>query len=324
MRSTTPSTALGRIVVRAPAKINLTLDVLGRRPDGYHALRSVMQTLELHDTLELRPAPAIRFACDAPALAGEDNLVPRAARLLRTATGYAGGVDITLHKRIPIDAGLGGGSSDAAATLMALNRLWGLALAAERLAELGAALGSDVPFFLYAPLALVSGRGEVVEALPPVPPASVGLHQPPCGLSTARVFAALLPARYGDGSGTERLLAALQAGLPPEQWPACHGLQETVTALYPEVATTLERLRMAGAPQAVLTGSGSTVYALFARADDARRAYTQLTAAGHHAILTATVPAPAAQTGDEASGGALPPSAASWSAGAAAHGDRES
>src|SRR5919198_538885 len=245
MHGTTPSTAPGSIVVRAPAKINLTLDVLGRRPDGYHALRSVMQTLELHDTLELRPAPVIRFACDAPALAGEDNLVPRAARLLRTATGYRGGGDVTLHKRIPLHGGLGGGSSD------------------------------------------------VVEALPPAPPACVVLHQPPCGLSTAQVFAALPPTRYGDGSGTERLLAALQAGLAPEQWPLFNGLQETVTALYPEVATALERLRTAGAPQAVLTGSGSTVYALFARADDARRVYTQLTAAGHHAILTATVPAPA-------------------------------
>src|SRR5919204_5810280 len=114
MRSTTPSAVPGRIIVRAPAKINLTLDVLGRRPDGYHALCSVMQTLDLHDTLELCPAPVIRFTCDAPALAGEDNLVPRAARLLRMATGYRGGVDVTLHKRIPVDAGLGGGSSDAA------------------------------------------------------------------------------------------------------------------------------------------------------------------------------------------------------------------
>jgi 4-diphosphocytidyl-2-C-methyl-D-erythritol kinase len=293
MHGTTPSTARGRIVVRAPAKINLTLDVLGRRPDGYHALRSVMQTLELHDTLELRPAPAIRFACDAPALAGEDNLVPRAAHLLRTATGYGGGVDITLRKRIPVEAGLGGGSSDAAAALMALNRLWGLALAPERLAELGAALGSDVPFFLYAPLALVSGRGEVVEALPPAPPAYVVLHQPPCGLSTAQVFAALPSTCYGDGAGTERLLAALQGGLAPEEWPLSNGLQETVAALHPEVAAALERLRTAGASQAVLSGSGSTVYALFTRPDDARRVYTRLAAVGYHAILTTTVPAPA-------------------------------
>src|SRR2546423_1014196 len=241
MHGTTPSTAPRRIVVRAPAKINLTLDVLGRRPDGYHALRSVLQALELHDTLELRPAAALRFACDAPALAGEDNLVPRAAHLLRTTTGYGGGVDITLRKRIPVDAGLGGGSSDAAATLMALNRLWGLALAPARLAELGAALSSDVPFFLHAPLALISARGELVEALPPAPPAYVVLHQPPCGLSTARVFAALPPSCYSDGSGTERLLAALQAGLTPEQWPLSNGLQETAAALYPEVAAALRR-----------------------------------------------------------------------------------
>src|SRR5437764_9561817 len=180
--SSAPNPAGAPLIARAPAKINLTLDVLGRRPDGYHALRSVMQALELHDTLELRAAPVIRFACDAPALAGEDNLVPRAACLLRTATGYGGGVDITLHKGIPIDAGLGGGSSDAAATLMALNRLWGLALAPTRLMELGAALASDVPFFFCAPLALVGGRAEVVEAVPPAPAANLALHQPTGGI----------------------------------------------------------------------------------------------------------------------------------------------
>lgn len=276
------------IVVAAPAKINLTLDVRGRRPDGYHALRSVMQTLELHDTLELRPAPSLRFACDVPALAGSDNLVPRAARLLQVATGYAGGVHITLRKRLPVEAGLGGGSSDAAATLRGLNRLWGLGLAPSELAVLAARLGSDVPFFLYTPTALVEGRGESVAALPPAPTAHVVLHKPPGGVSTARVFAALPPARYGDGSGTERLLAALRAGLPPGQWPLSNGLQETVAELYPEVGAALARLRAAGAENPVMTGSGSTVYALFERLEEARAVYERLTAAGHEALLTRT------------------------------------
>jgi 4-diphosphocytidyl-2-C-methyl-D-erythritol kinase len=123
----------------------------------------------------------------------------------------------------------------------------------------------------------------------------VVLHQPPGGISTARVFAALPPTRYGDGSGTDRMLEALRTGRAPEQWPLSNGLQESVAALYPEVAAALCRLRAAGAPHTVMTGSGSTVYALFTREDDARRVYTQLTAAGHHAILTATVSAPPAQ-----------------------------
>ncbi len=278
------------LIVRAPAKINLTLDVLGRRPDGYHALRSVMQTLELHDTLELTglTAPEIVFECDVPALRGDANLVVRAARLLREHTGYSGGARIALRKRIPIDAGLGGGSSDAAATLQGLAQLWDLDLPRDHLAELGAHLGSDVPFFLYAPTALVSGRGEYVESLPPIPPVHVVLHKPEGGVSTERVFAAFPPARYSDGSGTERLLAALREGRPVEEWPLSNGLQETVAELYPEVASALSRLAAAGVPRPILTGSGSTVYALFASQDQARRVHDRLAATDHMAILTSS------------------------------------
>ncbi len=276
------------LIVRAPAKINLTLDVLGRRLDGYHALRSVMQTLELHDTLELTglAEPAIVFECDVPALCGDANLVMRAARLLREHTGYSGGARIVLRKRIPVDAGLGGGSSDAAATLQGLGQLWDLDLPRDHLAELGAHLGSDVPFFLYAPTALVGGRGEYVEPLPPIPPVHVVLHKPEGGVSTARVFAAFPPARYGDGSGTDHLLAALREGRPVEEWPLSNGLQETVGEMYPDVAAALSRLAAAGAPRPILTGSGSTVYALFATQDQARQVHDRLAATDHMSILT--------------------------------------
>lgn len=274
------------LTMRAPAKINLTLNVLGKRPDGYHALRSVMQALDLHDTLELQSDSDLSFDCDTPALAGDGNLVVRATRLLRQETGYGGGARMTLRKRIPVDAGLGGGSSDGAAALIGLNRLWGLGLARERLAELGARLGSDVPFFCYAPTALVEGRGEKVTSLPPAPPAYVVLHKPPSGVSTARVFRNLSPERYGDGTGSERLLAALRVGLPPGAWPLSNGLQQTVVALYPEVAAALERLRMAGAPAPLMTGSGSTVYAVFAHEADARRVHDRLAADDQLAILT--------------------------------------
>jgi len=276
------------LIVRAPAKVNLTLDVLGRRPDGYHALRSVMQALELHDTLELtlHVASEIVFECDVPALRGDANLVVRAARLLREHTGYGGGAHITLRKRIPIDAGLGGGSSDAAATLRGLAQLWDLDLSPVQLAELGARLGSDVPFFFYAPTALVSGRGEYVEPLPPIPPVHVVLHKPEGGVSTARVFAALPPARYGDGGGTDRLLTALREGRTVEEWPLSNGLQETVADLYPDVAAALTRLAAAGATHPILTGSGSTVYALFADRDRAQQVCDRLVTAGHAAMLT--------------------------------------
>jgi len=289
--SSMDSSAPAALVMRAPAKINLTLDVLGKRPDGYHALRSVMQALDWHDTLQLEPVSDLLFDCDVPALAGDANLVPRAARLLQEETGCARGARLTLRKGIPVEAGLGGGSSDAAASLLGLNRLWDLGLPPTRLAELGARLGSDVPFFLYAPTALVSGRGEVVEALTPPPAAHVVLHKPAIGVSTARVFRSLQPGDYGDGLGTERLVAALRAGAPPEEWPLSNGLQEAAAALYPEVAAALRLLRRAGAPHALMTGSGSTVYALFARESDARSVYDRLRADGHGAVLTRTATA---------------------------------
>ncbi len=276
------------LLVRAPAKINLTLDVLGRRPDGYHALRSVMLTLALHDTLELRKAEDLSLSCDEPSLAGENNLVLRAARLLRETSGHRGGAHLFLGKAIPVDAGLGGGSSDAAAALLGLNQLWDLGLSREHLAELGARLGSDVPFFFYAPAALVEGRGEVVTPLKALPPAHVILLRPPMGVSTARIFASLGPQRYTDGSATDELLAALHDGLPAGRWPLSNGLQATVMDLYPDVDGAARRLREAGAGDVCMTGSGSTVFAIFEDATEARQVYERVRNAPGRAILTST------------------------------------
>jgi 4-diphosphocytidyl-2-C-methyl-D-erythritol kinase len=284
----TMTTSQFDIVVRAPAKVNLTLDVLGRRPDGYHALRSVMQTLALHDTLELRPAEEIHFWCDEPSLAGENNLVMRAARLMREASGHRGGAQIILRKVIPVDAGLGGGSSDAAATLAGLNQLWDLGLPREHLAELGARLGSDVPFFFYAPAALVEGRGEVVTPVPSPSRAHVVLLRPPTGVSTARIFAALSPDRYDDGSATDQLLEAQRRRLPAGRWPISNGLQSTVIDLYPEVAGAARRLRDAGAGNVCMTGSGSTVYAVFDAAEEAQHVYERVRNVPGRAFLTTT------------------------------------
>src|SRR5689334_10702080 len=156
------------LTVRAPAKVNLFLEVLRRRPDGYHDLATLMVAVGLYDTLELRddPGGSVSLRCDHPQLStGPDNLVVRAAELVRQTAGVTKGVAIRLWKRIPLAAGLAGGSSDAAATLAGLNRLWQLGWDRARLAELGARLGSDVAFFFSAPAAWCTGRGEVVEPL---------------------------------------------------------------------------------------------------------------------------------------------------------------
>ncbi|MBM3118854.1 MAG: 4-(cytidine 5'-diphospho)-2-C-methyl-D-erythritol kinase [Chloroflexi bacterium] len=149
----------------APAKINLVLEVLGKRDDGYHEVRSLVQTISLCDVLSFELADVISLECTEPSLQTSDNLVFQAAELLKKVSGYREGVKIKLEKRIPWGAGLGGGSSDAATTLLALNKLWELKFTASDLVELAARLGSDVPFFIYKGTALVEGRGEKVTPL---------------------------------------------------------------------------------------------------------------------------------------------------------------
>ncbi|HOA34913.1 MAG TPA: 4-(cytidine 5'-diphospho)-2-C-methyl-D-erythritol kinase [Bacillota bacterium] len=188
------------MLIKAPAKINLGLTVLRRRPDGYHDLLSVMQQLSLADTILLEPQeePGWRFFCSEPSLSGEDNLVCRAAALLAEKAGLGSalpGVKMSLFKNIPVAAGLGGGSSDAAAALKGLNSYWGLGLSFSELLEAGAQLGSDVPFCLLGGTALAQGRGEKVAAMPGLPFHWVILAMPPeMHLSTAQVYGALEPA----------------------------------------------------------------------------------------------------------------------------------
>ncbi len=204
--------------VRAPAKINWTLEVLGKRPDGYHETRSIMQTIDLADGITLREADEISLSLGGEAgmllhAPVEENLAYRAARLLRGEAKR--GVQIELEKRIPIAAGLGGGSSDAAAVLRGLRRLWKLDVSDEELRSIGAGLGSDVPFFLRSGTALVSGRGEQVETLPDVAEQTLIVawdesvkeeHK------TARMYAALRPEHFSDGSRTARLAERIRRG----------------------------------------------------------------------------------------------------------------
>ena len=157
------------LTIEAPAKINLTLEVLGKRPDGYHEIRSVIQTINFCDSLQLAPSKDIQFKSNMSGWSGEQSLVVKAIELLQASTGYTHGATIKIKKRLPLISGLGGDSSDAAAALRGLNELWGMGLSASRLLELSPRLGSDVAFFLHGGTALVEGRGEVVTRLPPLP-----------------------------------------------------------------------------------------------------------------------------------------------------------
>jgi 4-diphosphocytidyl-2-C-methyl-D-erythritol kinase len=259
--------------VWAPAKLNLFLEVLGRRPDGYHDLATLMVTVGLYDTVELRERAGgdVTLWCDHPTLsAGPDNLVYRAVDLVRRRFGVRAGVGVRLHKRIPLQAGLAGGSSDAAATLAGLNRLWRLGQSAEELGVLGAELGSDVSFFFFGPAAWCTGRGEVVRPLRLGRPLDFVLACPGVGLSTAGVFRSLrLGAEPVDGGPVRQ---AAEAGDVTAVGRLLHNrLQEPAEELCPEVAR-LRRLLGGCEPAGVLmSGSGSTVYALCRDAADALR-----------------------------------------------------
>ena len=196
-----------RVVARAPAKINWTLEVLGKREDGYHEVRTELQTIDLCDTVMLTHADSIELEItgDCAALADEpveDNLAYRAAALLMDRCGYAGGVRIALEKRIPVAAGLGGGSSDAAAVLRGLRALWQLDLTDDDLIRTAADLGSDVPFFVFGGRARATGRGEQIQPLPDAPPQEIVIGVPPGRPAgkTARMYAALRAEHMGPAT----------------------------------------------------------------------------------------------------------------------------
>jgi 4-diphosphocytidyl-2-C-methyl-D-erythritol kinase len=261
------------VVIHTPAKVNLFLEVLARRADGYHDLATLMVPVGLYDTLEFREAPAgsLELWCDAPSLStGPDNLVTRAAVLLRQHGGRSVGASIRLWKRIPMQAGLAGGSSDAAATLIGLNALWRLGLGRGELAVLGAALGSDVPFFLAGSAAWCTGRGEQVERIPLARPLDFVLASPAVGLSTADVFRNVtVPADPLDG--TELRQAALAGNVEELGRRLFNRLQPVAERLCPPVGDLHRRLIDLHPAGCLMTGSGTTVFALCRDAGEALR-----------------------------------------------------
>ncbi|HLZ23166.1 MAG TPA: 4-(cytidine 5'-diphospho)-2-C-methyl-D-erythritol kinase [Ktedonobacterales bacterium] len=285
-------TAPQSVFVSAYAKVNLTLDVLGKRDDGYHALASVMQTIALHDTLRIsvNTGGGITFVCDDSTLRGEGNLAFRAAQLMRAEIGDERlGAAIELHKDVPIQAGLGGGSSDAAAVLHALNTQWQVGYPVETLEDLGARLGSDVPFFLRSGTALIEGRGEYVTPLPDAEPLWILLAKPRIGLSTATVFRQLTPGSYSDGTATERTADAIRTGQPIALSGLFNALESGVVSSFSEVRALRDAMLDGGAPVVRMSGSGPTLFAPFRELARARAAYDTLSGAAIDVWLTNTV-----------------------------------
>ncbi|MFY9605054.1 MAG: 4-(cytidine 5'-diphospho)-2-C-methyl-D-erythritol kinase [bacterium] len=262
-----------KLVLPAYAKINLALDVLGRRPDGYHEVEMVMQTIALHDRviLERRGPGEILFHCSDPGLPREENLAYRAALLLKEEYGVKEGAAIYLEKRIPMAAGLAGGSTDAAAVLVGLNRLWNLGLPREELQGLGKRLGADVPYCIQGGTCLARGIGEILTPLPPLPPTWLVLAKPPGGLATGGIYGRLDLTRLKYRPRLKNLIAALEAGSLAgvvANWG--NVLQGVSEGLVPEIVSLRQALVELGALGSLMTGSGPTVFGLVEEEKKAR------------------------------------------------------
>ncbi|MFO7955572.1 MAG: 4-(cytidine 5'-diphospho)-2-C-methyl-D-erythritol kinase [Candidatus Brocadiia bacterium] len=276
----------GELTVRAPAKVNLSLDVLGKRPDGFHEIRTVMQAVSLCDVLSFarRGDGRIRLSCsDQDVPVGEDNLVVRAARLLQRRSASRAGADIRLEKRVPVGGGLGGGSSDAAVSLLALNELWRVGLSEGELMELAASLGSDVAFFVRGGTALCEGRGERVSPALKVPTIHHVLAIPDVSVSTGAVYAAATALTTRGPDDNNVLLEALQSGDVRALVSALRNdLQRLALELHECLLEVHEKLNEKGGEVGVsrflLSGSGSTFFGIARSEDEAALAAEALEA----------------------------------------------
>jgi len=280
-----------RVLVRAYAKVNLDLRVLGTRTDGYHEIRTVFQSLALHDTLLCVARPgAFELRCRMPGVPlDESNLVWRAAAALWAALGRTGAprdVTITIKKQIPLQAGLGGGSANAGAALHALGRLWGGTLSLIR--DVASAIGADVPYFLSGGTALGLGRGEEIYPLVDLPTHWVVIVQPPYGISTAEAYS------WYDEDRAAGLRELREPQMLPVPWPTraaqmINDLEPPVVRRHPEIGTLKSLLREAGAVAAAMSGSGSAVFGLFRTQAAAGRALKPVSRGGARAHLTRTL-----------------------------------
>jgi len=277
--------------IEAPAKINLTLEVLGKRPDGYHEIRSVIQTVNFCDSFQFIQGNDIQFKCDMPDWLAEQSLVAKAVKLIQETTGCSKGATIVIRKRIPLMSGLGGDSSDAAAVLRGLNQLWELGLSQTKLQETGSQLGSDVHFFFLGGTALMEGRGEKITPLNPMPHRWVILiipNVPRLPGKTKRAYNLLQPTDYTDGTYTEKLVTNLKSRgelSPSELFNTFENISFTRGE---ELTKYRDHILKIGAPNLHLAGSGPTLFTLMEKKTQAENLLIQLQHQGMEVYLTET------------------------------------
>lgn len=278
--------------ILAPAKINLTLRILGKRPDGFHEIESLVQKVNLFDRITFTNVSdgRISLVCSDPGIPGdENNLAHRAAMILAEAASIRDrGVRIELEKNIPSGAGLGGGSSDAAAVLIGLSRFWDLSSTTGFLADLGAQLGSDVPLFLYPSPAIIKGRGEVVLPITARFSGYFVIIYPGFSVPTAWAYSNFRLTKTSDKYRISALSKAEGGELRPDDWSSllANDLEAVVIPEYPEIALAKKALLEAGARAALMSGSGSAVFGLFDELETARRAAENMAVSGGYRAFT--------------------------------------
>ena len=282
------------LTVLAPAKINLTLEVLAKRPDGFHEIRSVIQAIDLCDSLHLESSRQVSFKSDMPEWRSEESLVSKAIALLQQTTGCPKGVMVEVTKRIPLMAGLGGDSSDAAAILRGLNRLWELNLPLDKLLEMARQLGSDVAFFLYGGTALAEGRGEILTPLPPLPHcwfvlALPTVHRLPG--KTKRLYESLGTSHFSNGQITQRFVDGLKAGERVSSSLLFNAFENVALTIFSGLGTAREHFIKLGATYVHLAGSGPALFTLVQDITWAEELYFRLQQQRMASYLAETLPA---------------------------------
>ncbi len=278
------------LTISAPAKLNLTLEVLARRPDGYHEIRSVIQTISLCDRLTFRASRSVDIRSDLPEWSPGKSLVSRAIILVRETLGIDKGIAIEIESRVPLISGLGGDSSAAAAALLGLNQVWELSLSERRLLELAAQLGSDVPFFLYGGTAMAEGRGEVITPLPPLPHHWVVLVMPDVPRlpgKTAKLYARLNTSHFTDGHITEQLVNELKEGKEPSV--LFNTFENVAFAGGAKLKVYRDHIKKLGAPHVHLAGSGPALFTLYKEKSETEELFTRCKQQNMETYLVETV-----------------------------------
>lgn len=249
--------------IKAYAKINLYLDVISRYPNGYHQIQSVMQSVSLHDLIEISPAQKLNVSCTEETLSGKENLAFRAATVLRETAGIKAGASLNIIKQIPVAAGLAGGSADAAAALTGLNILWGLNLPLKELQQIGAGLGADIPFCLVGGTMLAQGTGGFLTRLDPLPDAAIVIVTPPLHVSTAEIYRAIDEEQPQPLNVKDNFLQALSSRNLGEIARSLNNLLETVALKrYPAISRAKQLGVTSGGVGALMSGSGPSVFIL--------------------------------------------------------------